>query len=201
MVNRRTKRRIQRRKTKKGGAASQNTKPASQNTKTPRKSRGIKLVPVSVDDKLSSIREVFHRRLSEDPLPKNIKQFEISEITIPITFSKLKTIWTNASGNNVSLSIDFYEQPPYFYKKIMFDVTDVGIHECTHQIVLFLNEIQINSKASQLMDQCSFITPIPNGYYFSVTPEGIVTFIIRMEYVNLSNTSDVTKEDFPAIKK
>ncbi len=82
----------------------------------------------------------------------------------------------------------------------MFDVTDVGQFDCQHQIVLFLNEIQINNKASQLMRQCSFITPTPNGYHFSVTPEGIVTFIIRMEYVNLSNTSDVTEEDFPAIK-
>ena len=84
---------------------------------------------------------------------------------------------------------------------MVFDVTNVGIHDCDHQIVLFLNELQINSIASKLMDQCSFITPIPSGYHFSVTPEGIVTFIIRMQYVDLSKTSDVTHEDFPQIKR
>ena len=209
-LKRRTKnRKTKNKRIKRGGAAAENVASSSSASSSSaplpgRKSRGIKeVVKVTIEDKLSSITKVFHTRLSEEPLPENIEYFQISDIRIPVndTKPKTKTIYTNASGNQISLYINFYEQPPYFYKKMVFDVTNVGIHDCDHQIVLFLNELQINSIASKLMDQCSFITPIPSGYHFSVTPEGIVTFIIRMQYVDLSKTSDVTHEDFPQIKR
>ena len=171
-----------RRKTKRGGAAA-------------RRKRGITFIPTIIT--ADAITQYFNDTTSTYPYLIEIPTFELTDITVPPFEQRRREI-----NRETSLDMYYYTEPPYFYKKCVFNFENISEPEYQQLIKAFLNELRFNIQAVTLIDTCGFKTSTPNGYHFSVNQvDKTVTFVLRLGYIDLSKTKPIVDEDLPSLKQ
>lgn len=168
------------RKTKRGGA---------------RRKRGITYIPTIIT--ADAIMQFFNDTTSQYPYLIEIPTFELTDITVSPFEERKRDI-----NRDTTLDMYYYTEPPYFYKKCMFNFENISEPEYQQLIKAFLNELRFNIQAVTLIDTCGFKTSTPNGYHFSVNPlDKTVTFVLRLGYIDLSTTMPIVDEDLPSLKR